>query len=641
MLGGRDDVIGHTLKLDGAPAVIVGVLPRLAVAEDLYVPLPLADQRLDRSLRTLFVHARLRPEVAFESARAEMEGIAAALQREWPATHTGRSINVRPLQEEFIGPQARLILAMLSAMVAVVLIVGCVNVANLLLARGLARQGELGLRLALGAGRWRVVRQLLVECGVLVLLGSVLSITFARSTMHVLTTLGPLDSDWVASGGTNVRTLALTAAVALFAILCAGLAPALAARRADLVATLQGTSRSSIGGKRRATQVLVAAQVSLAVALLIVGGLGTRTLMAVEALEPGFDIDNVLTAAVTLPESAPPPSAAEWIEEVLIRARRLPGVLSAGATSRLPFAGSRWNANRGLEIEGQAPIQPGDSRFAVDYVVTAGLFESLRVPVREGRTFTEADAAGAPLVVIVNETMARRFWPKRSPIGARLRQADDPAGQWRTVIGVVGDIRNDDADQPPLPYLYTPLGQQPRRTMTLVVRTGSDPAGLTSALRAAVASFDSDQPLYDVRTMREVWEIDLQGSRTLIRVMGVLALVALGLAGIGVWGVAAQSVGQRTREIGVRVALGASASGVGAMVAMQGLLPVLVGLGTGLLSGLGLGHLMRSILFGVTPTDAVTVIGTLGALAVVAVIATLGPALRAARLDPVAALRAD
>jgi predicted lysophospholipase L1 biosynthesis ABC-type transport system permease subunit len=255
--------------------------------------------------------------------------------------------------------------------------------------------------------------------------------------------------------------------------------------------------------------------------------------------------------------------------------------------------------------------------------------------------FADSDGVDAPLVAIVNETMARRFWPARSPIGARLRRGDDPPGQWRTVVGVVGDIRNDDADQPPLPNLYLPLAQETWRTMTFTLRAASNPAALAPALRASIAEFDPNQPLYDVRTLRDVFDEDLRGTRILIQVMGALALVALGFAGLGIWGVAAESVGQRTREIGVRMALGASAASVGAMIAAQAVLPLVAGLAIGLLTGVGLGRLMRSILFQVSPLDPLTVVGTLAALALVALVATAGPAIRAARLDPVAALRAE
>jgi predicted permease len=273
-------------------------------------------------------------------------------------------------------------------------------------------------------------------------------------------------------------------------------------------------------------------------------------------------------------------------------------------------------------------------------VITPGLFESLRVPLVDGRLFAPSDGAETQPVAIVNQAMARRFWPNRSPIGARLRQGGTDS-VWRTVVGVVADIRNDDADQPPLPYLYVPLAQEPIRTVSIAIRTANDPARLADPLRQAIAAFDPDQPLYDVRTMVDLWTADLQGSRILIQVMSVLALIALGLAGLGVWGVAAQAVGQRTREIGVRVALGASAAQVARLIAWQGFVPIAIGLALGLVAGLGLGRVMRSILFQVTPTDSLTLVGTLALLALVGLAATLGPALRASRLDPLVALRTE
>jgi predicted permease len=638
---GRPDIIGQTLTLDGERATIVGVLPRVPGVTEFFVPMELDNARSERSARTLFVMAMLKDGAALDSARAEMLGIGQTLEREFPITNRGWDVNTRPLQEEFVGPQARLVFALLAGTVLTVLLIGCVNIANLLLARGAARRGELAVRLALGAGGWRVVRQLLVECALLAALGGALSLLISRWAIALFMTLGPIDSPWVESGGLNIRVLLLTAAASFLATVIAGLAPALAARRGDLVSGLRATGRSGASGSGRTTRVLVAAQVALAVTLLVMAGLITRTLIAIERLEPGFDMENLLTASVTRPEAASAEQAADWIAQVVDRARQLPGVVSAGATSRLPFAGSRFNPNRGLQIEGQPMTDAASGRWAVDYVVTPALLDTLRVRRIDGRGFTDADGAGAPRVAIVNQTMARRFWPTGSPIGARIRQSDDPEGQWRTVIGIVDDIRNDDADSPPLPYLYVPLAQQPARTMTIVIRASGDPVALIEPLRQAVAAIDHDQPLYDVQTMLAVWEADLASSRLLIQILGALAMIALGLAGVGVWGVTAQSVGQRTREIGVRVALGATAAQVGRLIAWQGAIPIVAGLLIGLAGGLAVGRVMRSLLFQVTPNDPITLIATLAALAAVGLAATLGPSLRAARLDPLSALRTE
>jgi putative ABC transport system permease protein len=637
-LGAAPDVVGRVVRLDREPATIIGVLPPLPATGGVYVPLSLQGQRDERTARTMFVWARMREGVSIEQARAEMTAVGVALEQERSQTNGGWSINTRPLQEEFVGPQARLAFGLLSATVLAVLLIGCVNVANLLLARGVTRRGEISVRVALGAGRWRVARQLFAESFTLALLGALGSVFISRWTIQLLVSAFPIDSPWVASHGMNVRAFVLTATGALVATLAAGLLPALAAGRTDVVAGLQAAGRSGRTANRRLTNTLVASEIAMAVLLIVVAGLLSRTLIAIERLDNGFDVRNVLTASVTLPARVPADGVAAWIDQAVARARALPGVIAAGATSRLPFAGGRWNPNAGLEIEGRA-VDPSQGTWAVDYLVTPGLLESLHIAVIEGRAFSDADGRDAPPVAIVNRAMARRFWSDRTPLGARLRHGTDPPGTWRTVVGIVADVRNDDADQPPLPYLYMPIAQRPTRTVSFALRTASDPLTLAEPLQRAIADLDPDQALYDIRSMEQLWEQDLAGSRLLIQVFEVLAAIALGLAGIGIWGVASHSVGQRTREIGVRVALGATSAQVTRLIARQGLTPVAAGLAVGLLGGLGAGQLLRSVLFQTSPTDPVTLGFTVAVLGIVALIATLGPALRAARLDPLRALR--
>jgi putative ABC transport system permease protein len=638
-LASNESVVGMTVRIDGSPSTVIGVLPRSPVAEGVFTPLDVGAASDDRTSRNLFVFARMRDGVSIEQVRAEMENIGRTLEREFPRSNAGWAINTRPLQEEFVGPQARLAFAVLLGTVVSVLLIGCVNVANLLVARGLARRGELAVRLALGAGRWRIARQLLVECALIAAAGAILSLVVSRWTLQLFVGQFPIDSPWTDHAGVNVRALAVTALASILATLASGVAPVLAARRTDLLSGLQASGRSGLRASRRLTSGLVAAEVALAVLLLIVSGLLMRTLSAIENLDAGFDLSNVLTASVTLPQATGAESAARWFEQVVARARALPGVRAAAATSRVPFAGSRFNPNRGLEIEGRSGFGADEGSWAVDYTVTPQFFETLRVRVLEGRTFSEADGATAPPVAIVSQAMARRFWPDGSPVGARLRQGDEPTGQWRTVVGVVADIRNDDADQPPIPYLYVPLAQHPARTMTIVLRTTGDAASMAASLREMVARFDPDQALYDVRTMEDVFEADLAQTRVLVQILGAFAAIALALAGIGVWGVAAQAVGQRTREIGVRVALGATSNQVVRMMAGQGLLPIAGGLAIGLAAGLAVARALRSVLFQVSPNDPTTIAAAVAVLAVVGAAATLGPALRAARLDPVTALR--
>lgn len=638
--GQSPDVIGHMIRLDGDPATIVGVLPATVVSSSMFTPLVVDDRAADRMARTLFVMARLRTGVSIEQARAEMTAVGAALESEHAGTNRGWTVNTRPLQEEFVGPQARFVFALLAATVLTVLLIGCVNVANLLLARGVTRQGEMAVRRALGANGWRLTRQLLVECGLLTACGAIASVLVAQGALSVMFAMLPVESPWVADGGIDVSVLVFTLVGATIATLAAGVVPALHARRANLLIGLHATSRSAAVSPRRLTRALVGAEVALAVLLLVMAGLLTRTLIALERLEPGFDVTHLLTARVSLPERLPESRASQWVAGALAEIERLPGVAAAGATSRLPFAGSRFNPNLGLEIEGYVPT---DDRgvYAVDYSVTHGYFDTIRIELVDGRRFTPADRSDGPPVAAINQAMAARYWGTRSPLGSRIRigAASSPSAPWRTIVGVVGNIRNDDADQPPLPYLYLPFAQRPVNSVSFAIRTSRDPTAIAGALRQALRVFDPDQALYDVQTMEAVLAGDLEQSRFLIRIMEIFAAIALGLAGVGIWGVLAQAVGQRTREIGPRVALGATAREVIRMVVLQGLVPVGLGLIVGLALGLAAARVMRNVLFEVSPTDPTTLAVTCALLILVAVAAALGPAARAARLDPLVALR--
>src|SRR6266540_1441520 len=345
----RPDIVGASVRIDGSPATIVGVLPRMPAVGGIYVPLVLDSAHVDHTTRNLVVFAHLREGVAIEQARAEMESIGETLGRELPASNRGWSVNTRPLQEEFIGPQARLAFAILAGTVFSVLLIGCVNIANLLLAQGLARRGELAIRVAIGAGRWRLARQLLVESGVLAMGGALASLLVSRWTLQLLLAMfGTIDSPWIDQNGLHARALAAAAALAMLATVVSGVAPIAASSKADLVNGLHAAGRSGARVNRGLTGSLVAAEIGLAVLLLIVSGLLLRTLAAIEGLDPGFDVRNVLTASVTLPQRTADEEAVRWFARAVARARAMPGVVTAGATSRVPFAGSRFNPNRGL-----------------------------------------------------------------------------------------------------------------------------------------------------------------------------------------------------------------------------------------------------------------------------------------------------
>jgi putative ABC transport system permease protein len=642
----RPDILGREILLDARRATIIGVMPPTGLSPDVTVPLTIDPRAPDYSERRLFVFARLRPGVTLDQAREDMTRIGQQLEREWPDTHAGWGINTRPLQEEFVGPQARLVFGLLGAAAAAVLLIGCANIANLLLARGIARAREIAVRTALGASRARLIRQMLVESFVLSLGGAAVGLAVAHWGLGVVRAAFPMDAELMERAVVDGRVLAFAAVVSIAATLFFALLPAMQSVRPDVNQALRDGSRTTGGARtRRLRSILVASEVALAVLFLVVSLLFIRTIVALQRIEPGFDASNVLTMRVSLPEAryASDASVATFYERVVERLRAVRGVLAAGAGVRVPAAGSRWNPSRSLIIEGRPPRE-GETLFAADLTVTPGYLEALRVPLHTGRALAPSDSADAPLAVVVNEMMVRRYWTGGSArvVGTRIRLGDerDPRA-WRTVVGVVGNVRNDDVDAPPLPMVYVPLAQRPSREMTLVVRTVDDPLAHVEEARAALASVDPEQPLYDIRSMAQVLEDEMRTNVLLIAMMAIFAGIALALAALGIYGVVSHAVAQRTHEIGVRMALGAAVGDVVGLTVRQGLTPVAVGLALGIAAGLAISTLMRGILYGVSPTDPITYIGVVVILAGVALLACVAPARRAARIDPLLALRAE
>ena len=644
--GGRPDALGREILLDGRRATIVGILPPDDFSADVTVPLAVDPSAREYPERRLFVFARLRPGVTLEGAREEMAAIGRQLERELPDTHRGWGVNTRPLQEEFLGPQARLVFALLAASAAAVLLIGCANIANLLLARGLTRSREVAVRLALGATRARLVRQMLVESLALAAAGGALGLLVAYWGLGLLrATFAPFGS-FMERAVVDGRVLAFAAAATIASTLFFGLLPALQTVRPDVNQSLRDGSRTTGGVRtRRLRATLVAGEVAMAVLFLVVALLFMRTLAALQRIEPGFDARNVLTLRVALPEAryASGASVATFYDSVLGRLRESRGVIAAGAGLRVPTAGSRWNPNRSLVIEGRVPRE-GETPFAADLTVTPGYLEALRTPLLSGRSVTVADSTDAPLAVVINEMMVRRYWDgdAKRAVGARIRLGDEPRPDaWRTVVGIVANVRNDDIDSPPLPMVYVPLAQRPSREMTVVMRTADDPIGHVEAARAAVAGVDPGQPVFEVKTMAQVLDEDMRQNIVLIGIMGIFAGVALVLAALGIYGVVSHAVAQRTHEIGVRMALGAALGDVVRLVTRQGLTPVAVGLAIGIAAGLAVSRLLAGMLYGITPTDPVTYGSVIAILAGVALLACVGPARRAARVDPMLALRAE
>lgn len=641
--GGQASVVGTTLRLDDVPTVVVGVLPKNDYSPDIVMPLHIDANAPDYRERTLFVAARMKPGVTLESARAAMASLGAEAERSDPDRYRGWSINTQPLQEEFVGSQARRVFVLLAAAAAIVLLIGCANMANVMLARGVARTRELAVRTALGGTRWRLVRQLLVEGSLVAIgggLGGALLARWGLQTLRAVFSAGApyMERAVLSTSALGWAVVATAASTILFA-----LAPAWMTTEVIPSTVLrEGAHGTTSVRSKRLRKALVGSEVAMAACLMVVAVLVGRSLVAIQGIAPGFDPDHVLTLRMTIAPTryGSDNSVADFYARVLARVREVPGVVDAGATTRIPAAGGRFNPNRTVAIEGRAP-SGNDTWFANDLTIAPGYLETLRVPVRQGRLLTTADAATTPLVAIVSETMARRYWAGSTAIGSHIRLGDEPDGQWRTVVGIVGDVRNDDVDAPPAPHVYVPLAQRATREMTIVVRTVDDPLRQVAALRAAVSAVDTDQPLYDVKTLTQVLADDLRGSVVLVGLAGLFAAIALVLAATGIYGIVAHGVAQDTREIGIHLALGSTRWAVVTRVARDGLKPVAVGLAIGTAAGAAASTLLAGALYGVSSADPANYLLTLAILAFAAALACVVPAVRAARTDPLTALRCE
>jgi putative ABC transport system permease protein len=643
----REEAIGRDIRLNGIPTTIVGVLPPDDFSPDVLVPLTIDPASPAHDERVLAVSARLKNGVTLDQARLEMQAIGEQIAREQPDTHNGWGITVRPYREEFFDADDALALALIALTALAVLMIACVNVANLLLARGVTRGRELALRTALGASRRRLVALMLTEAFLLALAGSLIGLIIAtwglsllRSALAVPGVLTIVMDRAVIDG----RVLGFAILACVISTLCFGLFPALRSVRGDVVSSLKEGGRTGEGRRhRRLRELLVTGQVSVAVLLLVVAMLLMRTIGALQQIAPGFDATNLLTMGVSLPENRYPTDGATtaFFDRLLERLTSLPDVVAAGAGSRVPAAGNQYNPTRALMIEGKA-LAPGTTSSVADLTVTPGYLEALRVPLLAGRTLERGDNANSPMAVVINQTLANRYWGKTSPIGARIRLGDEiPADMWRHVVGVVADIRNDDIGRPTQPYVYVPLSQRPARDMTIALRTAGDPLSHVPAVRAAIGAVDPDQPLYNVRSMEQIlWE-DMRGPKVFIGLAGIFAVLALALAAIGIYGVVAFSVSQRRHDIGVRMAVGAAPGNVLRLVIRDGLAPVVLGLGIGLASALALSRLLNGILYGVTARDPLTYAAVSGVLIGVALLACAIPGRRAVLIDPLIALRHD
>ena len=663
--GGDPRVVGRSLTINGKSYEIVGVLPRSfslprevmptlngAEEAEILLPLPMAgDAASDRDHEDYNIVARLRSGVSAAQAQAEMDTLTARLRREHPDLYPangGLTFGVVPLLEQVVGDVRKPLIVLLGAVV-LVLLIACANVANLLLARALGRQKEIAIRSALGAGRTRLLRQLFTESILLGLLGGVLGTLFAAISIKMAGVLGAKQIPRLHEIAINLPVLAFALLVSLITGLIFGLAPALRLSRRDGDSSLQaGAARgasaaSAVWGRgHNLNKLLVVAELALAVLPLIAAGLLLRSFARLQDVSPGFNPRNVLTMELTMSGRRYGDRAAvqQTYRQLWERLERLPAVSAAGGVSHLPL--SQMFAWGPITVEGRA-LAPGESFINADIRIVAGhYFEAMQIPLRSGRLFTDHDTQESPRVAVVDDAMARQLWPGQDALGKRFHfgGANDKS-PWLTVVGIVGRIKQDALDSESHIAYMVPQSQYPVRAMNLVLRSAMPPASLTAAVRQQVRELDPDLPLYNVLTMQQRVEASLAQRRFAMLLLSVFALFALALAAIGTYGVISYLVNQGTREIGIRMALGATPRGVLRFIVQRGMRMSLAGVLIGLIAALLLTRLMRSLLFGVQSTDPLTFTAIAALLAAIALLACSLPARRAARTDPAVCLRSE
>jgi putative ABC transport system permease protein len=649
--GANADVLGQTVQIDGEPVMIVGVMPasfqyppgceawkpaRFAVPEH---PLrPYVDQSTMRDTHYFNSIGRLKPGISLAQATTESNIIARRLKQQYGSDEEIERATLIPLHEELVGETRPALLVLLGA-VALLLVIACVNVANILLARGATRQREIAIRGAMGASRARLARQFLTESLVLGLSGGGLGILLAHFSLTPLRALLPVSDTPLQLDG---RVLAFTAVVSVCAAVFFGLFPAMQAARFDLNGVLKEGGRGSGAGPRaqRARSILVIAEVALAGVLLIGAGLLLRSFGQLLAVPEGFAARQVLSLQVSLPATQypKPPERARFVRDVLERMRAIPGVTVAAAISRLPM--NPGNSTRSFDIKGRT--SPED-QMAPDYLVaTPDYFRAMGIRLVKGRAFTEHDGLSAPPVIIVNQAMARLFLGNGDPLNQFISVGGcGNDGEWCQVVGVVDDVHQHGLDKAARPAIYVPYARDPWTFMSFVVQTGGAPGQVASAAEAAVHAVDREQAVYNVRTMDDVISKSLSPRRLRMLLIGAFAALALILACVGIYGVMAYAVVQRNREIGIRIALGASRSEVVRVVVAGALKLALAGVAIGAMLSFALTRFLAQMLFGVRPTDAGTFAGVCGLLIVMALVSSYIPAWRATRVDPLTALRME
>lgn len=644
-LGGTDAAVGATIEIDGLTSEVVGILPpdfRFARGEaDVWEPhtmFPDWERLRIAGGGSWMVLGRMRPGVTMQQAQTELSAIARRLDEQRPAPEQGRGISAMPLSLYVVGPQSRLALWMLTGAVFCVLLIGVANITNLSLARSAGREREIAIRSVLGASRGRVFRQLLTESLALALLSGLVGLVVARMAIPPIMALKPANLPSPDGIGLDARMFGWTLGISVLAGILVGLVPAITTGRRNLRPVLHDGGRgTSAGASARLTRrALVVAEFALAIVLLVGAGLLTRSLLSVQRVDPGFSSERVLSMQLGLPESQASGQRAAYYQQVLEQVEAVGGVEGAGIIGDLFVGGS---PEQTIAVEGGTATTPARLRLRRDEV-SSGLFATLRMPLLRGRFFSAEDGPDSARVAIVNDTMARRLWPGQDPVGKRFKLGPQAStGPWFTVVGVVGDARRQSLEIEPGAQMFEPLAQNPSRLETLLIRTSIDPASMVGTLQAAIRRVDRQATPYGVANLTtQLYRFQAE-RRFQTSLLMTFSLVALLLAAIGIYGVIQYSTATRTREIGVRIAVGAQRGDIFKMIVGEGLTLSLAGLALGLVGALWLGHVGSSLLFGVTATDPLTYVGVSLVLTTVAIAGCYFPARRAARIDPLMALR--
>src|SRR6266446_1820006 len=641
--GANENVVGSKVTITGKATTIVGVMPQgfdYPSQSETWVPLPLDPAKEARDNRFVSVIGRLKPGASVSQARAQLDTINQRLAQSYHETNSGWTVKVSSLQDRLVS-DVRLSLLVLLAAVAFVLLIACANIANLLLARASSRQKEMAVRTALGASRFRIIRQLLTESLLLSFLGGALGLLLGFWLTRLLIAVSPANTPRFDEIRPDARVFIFTIGLTVLTGLIFGLAPALQASRFDQSEGLKEGSRGNSGGARsnRVRGLLMVAEIAMSFMLLVGAGLLIKSFMHLREVKPGFNADNVLTMRISVPpgkfQVGEP--RIQFFQQAIDRIHSLPGIQSAGMVLSLPLGGDTFNVWRGYIREGR-PATPEENGDAAYLAATPDYFHALQIPLIAGRAFTDRDVENATKVVVVNETMARKLWPGQSPIGKHITIWRDEKFP-REIVGIVGETKAS-LDAEPGPQMYVPYGQDASwGSMSFVVRTSGDPASAAAAVRNEIRSLDKGAPVFNVRTMNDVLAISVAPRRTPMLLLSAFAATALLLALIGIYGVTAYYVTQRTQEIGIRMALGAQMSDVLKLVLKGGMALSLIGIAVGLIGAYALTRWMTSLLFGVKPTDALTFVAVAVCLLVTALLACYLPARRATKVDPLVALR--